>query len=165
MTRKWGAWSRLGRFAGWTCSHGPDLSQTLPFERLNQCHDFWSEEDVFDACVEDIADYTLPDDPSTIVRVRSVSAHRMKQYRGGSYERRKHRQKAQAELFADSILKEDGEPLFGTHESSTKQWQMRTRRYASLLQSFLQHNGANDEVRNAEAEAEQEKSPTAEMAF
>ncbi len=82
----------------------------------------------------------------------------MKQYQEAAAKGGNIARKAQAELIADSILKEDGEPLFkDARKLYETMGKMRTRRYASLLAIISQHNGANDEVRDAEAEAEQEK--------
>ncbi len=103
-----------------------------------------------DACVEDVAEYSLPDDPTILVRVKSVSVHRMKQYqeaaaKGGNIQR-----KAQAELIADSVIDENGKPVFSATKLYETMGRVRTRRFIGLVNIVSKHNGGDDEVREAE---------------
>ena len=110
-----------------------------------------------EALNEDIREYPLPDDPEVIVRIKSVSVARMRQYgesvgKGGAIERR-----AQAALIVDSVINEDGTPTFkSVDEVYNLMGKVRSRRLTGLVKIISQHNGGEDKVAEDDAEKKSE---------
>ena len=98
---------------------------------------------------EDVGEYPLPWDPQILVRVKSQSVARMKQYsdaeeKGGSFARAQ-----QYQLVADSIIDEHDQPVFDFN--AVKQMgKTRTRLYKALVQMISHHNGSDDKIETAE---------------
>lgn len=122
---------------------------------------YFSAATLEEAMDEDIREYPLPDSPDIIVRVKSVSSARMRQYqeslgKGGSIERR-----AQASLIADSVIDEHGKPAFNSGEHVYNiMGKVRSRRLSGLVRIISLHNGGEDKAEEAE-EGSEKKSEAA----
>jgi len=118
---------------------------------------FFSLAHLEEAMAEDIREYPLPDDPEVIVRIKSVSVARMRQYgesagKGGAIERR-----AQAALIVDSVIDEHGNPAFKSVEDVYNLMsKVRSRRLTGLIKIISQHNGGEDKAEELDAEKKSE---------
>lgn len=115
-------------------------------------HEYLKLEDLETAQEVDVREYFLPCDPSKKVRIASVSVQRMREYqeacrKGGSAERR-----AQANLIADSVVGTDNKPLWTGAQVYETAGKTKTRWFMALVKLVSVHNGAEDEVLEAQAE-------------
>lgn len=122
---------------------------------------YFNEGDILNACEEDVQEYPLPDDPTVIVRVRSVDVDRMKRFQEASAKGGRVALRAQAELLAESIVDEAGNPVLNADKLVTVNGKVRTRRFMNLIRIVSDHNGSNDEVKAREAEELAEKKSNA----
>lgn len=106
---------------------------------------YFSAEMIGEVSAEDIGEYPLPFKSEIIVRVKSVSMARMKQYqesvqKGGSVAT-----SAGKDLIRESIVDENGKPVY-TRDTAEQMLKGRTRLVAAFLQMISHHNGGDDKV-------------------
>lgn len=99
---------------------------------------------------EDVTEYKFPCDDSKTVRIKSVTVGRMKQYtesakKGGQVEKR-----AQCALISESCVGLDNKPIWTCDELYHAVSNIKTRWFNSLVQLVATHNGAKDEVEEAD---------------
>ncbi len=113
---------------------------------------FLNKTNVDQVTAEDIEDYPLPYDPEIVVRIRSVSLGRMRQYfesseKGGTVAR-----KALYALIAESVVDESGQPVFDTPDTVEGVGKAKTR-FVNAVQKMIElHNGGKDKLTVEEAE-------------
>lgn len=119
---------------------------------------YLTSENVAAVSAEDIGEYPLPFDPEIIVRVKSVSMSRMRQYqeaikKGGSVAAA-----ADKALIRESIIDPDGSPVYANDDAAEKMLKGRTRLVVALINMISQHNGGEDKVAE-DAEKKSETTP------
>ena len=96
---------------------------------------------------EDVGEYPLPfGTEEIIVRVKSVSMARMKQYQDAVQKGGAVAIAAGKALIRDSILNPDGTPVYGDAAKAEAMMKGRTRLIAALLQMINKHNGGDDKI-------------------
>ncbi len=118
---------------------------------------YLTSENVAEISSDDIGEYPLPWDPEILVRVKSVSMARMKQYqelaaKGGAVA-----SAADKSLIRESIINPDGTPVYATEAMAETMLKGRTRLVAALVKMISRHNGGDDKI----AEDAAKKSETA----
>lgn len=108
---------------------------------------FFGAQHLEEALVEDVREYPLPDDPEVIVRIKSVSVARMRQYGESAGKSQAIERRAQAALIVDSVIDEHGKPVFKSVDDVYNMMsKVRSRRLTGLIKIISQHNGGEDKV-------------------
>lgn len=99
---------------------------------------------------EDVSEYPMPFDESIIVRIKSASTARMRQYaesqsKGGSYARNQ-----QYQLIKESVVDEHDAEVFATADDVRELSKGRARVFTALAAMVGDHNGSNDVVEQRE---------------
>lgn len=113
---------------------------------------YLNKTNVDQAIAEDIEDYPLPYDPEMLVRIRSVSLGRMRQYFEASEKGGPVARKALYSLISDSVVDEAGQPIFDTPDAVESVGKAKTRFVNAVQKMIEQHNGGRDKLTVEEAE-------------
>ena len=106
---------------------------------------YLSAENLEEASACDIGEYPLPYDPEMLVRVKSVSMSRMKQFQESQKKGGAVASAAEKALITESIVGPDGLPLY-TAETAERSLKGKTRFVLALIKMINKHNGGNDNL-------------------
>lgn len=95
---------------------------------------------------EDVGEYPLPFNPDIIVRVKSVSMARMRQYQDAAKKGGSGSIAADKALIRESIINEDGSPVYADNATAESMLKGRTRLIVALINMITAHNGGEDKV-------------------
>ena len=107
---------------------------------------YFCTENIAEVAADDIGEYPLPFDPDMIVRVKSVSMARMKQFQEAQKKGGSVASAAEKTLIRDSIINPDDSPVYKTQDAVESMLKGRTRLIAALVNMISQHNGGEDKI-------------------
>jgi hypothetical protein len=117
---------------------------------------YLTSENVAEISADDVGEFPLPWDPEMIVRVKSVSMARMKQFQESSQKGGAVAASAEKQLIRDSIINPDGTPVYASTDAAESMLKGRTRLVAALIKMISAHNGGDDKIA---ADAEKKSQP------
>lgn len=95
---------------------------------------------------EDVGEYPLPFAPEVLVRVKSLTMARMKQYQEAHQKGGTVAAAAEKALIRDSILNPDNTPVYQSAEHVEQVLKGRSRLVGALLRMISLHNGGEDKI-------------------
>lgn len=120
---------------------------------------YFSTEMLPELAGEDIQDYPLPFAPDIMVRIKSVPMARMRQYHDSVHKGGSVAAAADKALIRESVINEDGTPVYKTDAMAEQMLKGRTRLVTALIRLISLHNGGEDKL-ITETEAAEKKSET-----
>jgi hypothetical protein len=113
---------------------------------------YLSAENVEEAAAADVAEYPLPYDPEMIVRIKAASMARLSRYQESQKSNGAAARKAQYALIAESVVDENGQPIWQSAEQVERIGKSKTRLMVALVKMIGHHNGGDDKLEFETAE-------------